>query len=853
MMSCSWGSIYWVTQTIVVCLSVFLSVISFPTTAYSSQGQAVKSHADAGQLWIESHLGESKKHTFLLRGPESRHQLIVTLRQQPSEGSFAVAERKRDMTRLVTYQSAPAGIVQIDETGYVKPLANGQATISVVGPGGRNAYANVTVVEFDTEKEINFADDVVPVFTKLGCNSGGCHGKSDGQNGFKLSLLGFEPSEDYEYLVQEARGRRLFPASPQRSLLLLKATATVPHSGGVRMKEDSQSYKMLRQWIAQGMPYRGQQDATLQRIQVLPEHRILPAGGSQQVSVLAHYSDGSVKDVTRMAQYEASEMAGVERSPSGHMTVGDTPGDIAVMVRYSTSMSVFTATIPLGADVGELPEPKNFIDEHIFEKLQQLGLPPSPVCDDATFLRRTALDIAGRLPSVDETIEFLGSTDPGKRGKWIDRLVDSQGYSDYFANKWSAILRNMRFNDRQKRGNYALHGWVKQSLAVNKPYDEFVRDIVAASGKVVSNPPTVWYSRTKDIKKQMEDMSQLFLGVRMQCAQCHHHPFERWSRQDYYGLAAFFSQVGRKEGPGIDQAVFYHKRGIASTKNPKTDEMVHPTPLGDEPLELSPDSDPRQALVDWMVREDNPFFAHALVNRYWKHFFNRGLVHPEDDLRATNPPSHPQLLDKLAAHFVDSGYDLKALVRLICRSTAYQLASQPNSSNGRDRQNFARYYPRRLNAEVLLDAINTVTEGKSSFKGLPPNIRAVQLPDSGVKDEEGDFQFLKIFGRPAGSSVCECERADTANLAQSLHLLNAQQLQQKLTSGRAKKLGADQGRADPEKIRELYLLAFSRPPGDMELANAIAYLSNAEQDKKHELYEDVLWAMINTKQFMFNH
>ncbi|MGC4006936.1 MAG: DUF1549 and DUF1553 domain-containing protein [Pirellulales bacterium] len=504
--------------------------------------------------------------------------------------------------------------------------------------------------------------------------------------------------------------------------------------------------------------------------------------------------------------------------------------------------------IPLGAKVDNLPPAKNFIDELVAEQWKTLGLPPSKLCDDGTFIRRVSIDITGRLPSGEETAAFEADTTPDKRAKLIDRLVDSAGYADYFANKWNAVLRNKRRMEVQARGTFLFHSWIRTSLLQNKPYDQFVREILAASGEMSENPPVVWYREAKDSIQQQEDAAQLFLGMRIQCAHCHHHPFEKWSQEDYFGLNAFFSRVGRKPGIQPGEEKIFHQRGNAQAVNTKTNKPVKPTGLDAMPLDLGPEQDPRHALVDWMSQPDNKFFAPALVNRYWKHFFSRGLIEPEDDMRVTNPASNPRLLEALAKHFVSHGFDLKDLVRTICNSSTYQLSAEPNEFNGADKQSYARYYPKRLNAEVLLDSLDTLCGSTTKFNGLPEGTRAVQLPDTAVNS-----YFLQVFGKPDGSSACECERTNEANLAQSLHLLNSSDVQNKLAggSGRAAAMAADKTTPPERKIERLYLVAFARKPEPSETAAALAHLEKFKHEKV--AYEDLIWALINTKEFLFNH
>lgn len=796
---------------------------------------------DPGQLLeVQIDTGRTVDGGFVLDGQDSRQQLVVS-------GKFSSGQ-SRDLTGAVTYEIAPEGIVTIEKSGLVIPRADGTATITARTAQGPAGTLKVAVIHFANDPLVNFPNQIVPIFTKLGCNSGGCHGKASGQNGFKLSLLGFEPTEDYEHLVKEGRGRRLFPASPDKSLLLLKPIGEAPHGGGTRLEADSHSYRLMRRWILQGMPYGNDTDPTVARIEVFPTERTMPQKGEQQLLVIAHYSNGVTEDVTGTVKFEPNNPEMAEVSISGLVKTLDLTGDVAVMARYQGQVGVFRASVPLGVPVESTPPPKNFVDDLVFKKLKTLGVPPSGVCDDATFLRRSAIDIAGRLPTPDETQKFLADTNPAKREAWVDTLLASTDYADYFASKWNTILRNKRRNETYARGTRIFHDWIRDSLHTNVPFDQIAGQLLTATGEIGQNPPVAWYREVKDSNEQVEDTAQLFLGLRIQCARCHHHPFEKWSQQDYYGFAAFFSRMQRKPGAQFGEERIVHSRGVPTATNPKTQKAVPPTGLGAPPAAISSDDDPRQKLVDWMTAPDNKFFAPALVNRYWKHFFSRGLVDPEDDMRVTNPSTNQELLDALAKHFIDSKFDLKALVRTICTSQVYQLASTPNDFNANDKQNYSRYYPKRLPAEVLLDAIDSVTESKTGFGGVPQNVRAVQLPDSGFNS-----YFLTVFGRPESTSACECERSSEANLAQSLHLLNSSEVQGKLSaaSGRAALLAGDKSHSQQEKIREIYLRVYSREPLADEAAVAIAHLTKAKDEKL--AFEDILWALVNTKEFLFNH
>ncbi|HYG77447.1 MAG TPA: DUF1549 and DUF1553 domain-containing protein [Planctomycetota bacterium] len=764
---------------------------------------------------------------------------------------------------------------------FVLP-AIGLALLSVSAPASDAAKKKSSKDGRDKNAEtVHFANDIVPILSKYSCNTGGCHGRFNGQNGFKLSLFGYEPLEDYEHIVKEARGRRVSPAAPEQSLLLLKGTNTVPHTGGKRLDPESKDYALIVKWIRQGMPEQSLNPA-LTAIEVEPRETVLKKGATKQLKVIATYSDGTRRDVTRTAIYDPVDKAMATVSSEGLVSLTDIPGDAAVMVRYQGQVTVFRATVPMGKALNKLPAAQNFVDEHVFRKLKILGLPPSPLCEDGPFLRRLSLDIAGRLPTLEETRAFLADSSPDKRDRAIDRLLDSMDYAEFFAGKWSGLLRNKRVEATYERGCVLFWQWIRDSLLANKPYNEFVREILTASGDIEHSPPVAWYRSFKEPHVQMEDVAQLFLGTRMQCAQCHHHPYEKWSQHDYLALSAFFSQIARKPSGIIGEDIVVRKRGDAQILNKKTKEQVKPAALGEKPAPLTANDDPRQALAAWMVADENPYFARTLVNRYWKHFFGRGIVEAEDDIRDTNPPSNPELLDALTKDFIASKYDLKKLIRTITRSRTYQLSSTPNEYNVADRQNFSRYYPKRLMAEVLFDAVNTSLKSDTNFKNLAVNTRAVALPDNSFN---ANSYFLTVFGRPESSSACECERTMEASLAQSLHLLNADEIQQKLgnSRGRAAALSAD-ARSDEEKLKEIYLLALSREPSSDELAQMQGHIAAKiakvtappappapplqgppapAPDKKkiaedinkarRQAWEDILWALINTKEFLFNH
>lgn len=784
----------------------------------------------------------------LLRGPDAAQQLVL----MAPDGS--------DATHAARWRVEPAGFATVEPGGRVRPLADGVGQVVARLPDGREASMPVEVTAHGTSQPVHFANRVVPIFTKYGCNGGGCHGKAAGQNGFRLSLLGFEPEEDYEHLVKEARGRRVFPAAPERSLLLTKAVAQVPHGGGKRMEPGSDDYEVLVRWIRQGMPVGRADAATVARLEVFPAIRTLRADASQQLAVTAVYTDGSTEDVTRGALFEVNDRDLARADDKGLVKAFNLPGEFAVMVRYQGKVATFRGTIPLGAPVASTPPVRNLVDDHVFRRLREVGIPPSGPADDATFLRRVSIDIAGRLPTPAEAAAFLADRSEGRRDAVIDRLLEGTDYADWFANKWAALLRNKRGEGRHVRGTVAFHGWIRDALARNVPYDRMVREVLTASGDMGENPPVAWFRQVNNMQAQLEDTAQLFLGQRLQCAQCHHHPYERWSQQDYWSFGAFFAQVGRRPGSQPGEDAIIHKRGVAEATNKKNGKPVRPAALGSNVGELGPDDDPRVALADWMTSPRNPWFARSLVNRYWKHFMGRGLVEPEDDLRDTNPATHPELLDALAAEFVRSGHDLKALVRLLTRSSTYQLAAEPNDHNARDRHHFSRFYPRRLAAEVLLDGVHAVLGAELKFEGVPAGTRSVCLPDNSYN--AGSY-FLTVFGRPDASSSCECERSQDASLSQALHLLNSKDLQAKLAadSGTAARLALDP-RPEDERVRDLYLLALGRAPRADEVTLAREHVSRkvgkatddpGRSKARREAFEDLVWALVNTKEFLFNH
>jgi hypothetical protein len=790
--------------------------------------------------------------TIALTGSDSSRQLIVTATL--ADGRLA------DLTGDAQYEAADPKVVRVQAGGRVLPLAGGSTEIAV-RYGNRAARVAVRTESIAEELPINFGNQIVPIFTKLGCNAGGCHGKLSGQNGFKLSLLGFEPEVDYAALVEEARGRRLMPAAPDSSLLLLKASGGVAHGGGKRMEVGSDEYRSLRRWIAAGVPFGRPDDPVVVGLSVFPEHRVLTRQARQQFAVTAHYSDGSTEDVTRRAQYESNDQEIAVVDGTGLVRTLALSGEAAVTCRYQGRVATLRVTVPLGAPTpAYVFEPGTVVDKHTLAKWKQLGIVPSGPCSDESFVRRAFLDITGTLPTPKQLSDFIEDKNPNKRDNLVDRLLETPEYAYYFANKWADVLRVKRGNQANRAyGTFSFHQWIREAMAFDKPYDEFARDILAAIGDETKSPPTVWHKDIQTPDQFVDNASQVFLGTRMQCAQCHHHPYEKWSQDDYWGLAAFYGRVGVKTAPvpgaGVqnqqNQRRVLYTKSTGTVVNKRTGKAAVMKALDGEPMEANGDFDPRQKLVDWMVQADNPFFARAVANRYWAHFFGRGIVDPLDDMRVTNLPSNPELLDALARDLVKNGYSLKQLIRTICKSRTYQLSSEPNEFNKHDKQAFSRYYPKRMSAEVLFDAVCQVTGSPSQFPGLPQDRhaprRAIMLPD-----ESFQSYFLDVFGRPQRLSACECERSHEANLAQSLHLLNSEEVQGKIArqGGRAELLAKDP-RPDAEKVEELFLWAVGHKPSAKHLKLA---LDNIEANAKNKklAYENIVWALLNVKEFQFN-
>jgi hypothetical protein len=668
-----------------------------------------------------------------LRGENRRQQLLVTA--ELSDG------RLRDVTHLARFESRDLEVAAVVDSA-IEGRSDGQ-TLVTVRLGNHTATLPVQVSGFAEYPPIHFANDVVPLLSKLGCNSGGCHGRAAGQNGFKLSVFGFDPLADYEAITKEGRARRIFLASPQRSLLLTKPTAQVPHGGGKRIEEGSADFELLHHWIRQGLPVGSNDAPTLVSLRVIPSERMLVFNDRQQILATAAYSDGQERDVTALAGYSSNATHVAEVEPGGVVHSGHVPSSAAISVNYMGQVAAVRISVPRPDAPAEYPElpVRTPIDSLVWTRLKQMGIVPSESADDATFLRRAFLDTIGRLPTVGETRDFLADKEENKRSRWIERILAQEEYADLWALKWADIL----LVDRQKlgeRGAYELHRWLREQFAANRPYDQWVRQLVTATGNSAKNGPANFYRAVDTPDGLARAVPQALLGVRLECAQCHHHPFERWSQDDFYGLAGFFTGLERQP-IGTKSVLVFHP-GLRETRIPISNRIVPTRVLGGPPLATSDVSgDPRAVLAKWITSPENPWFARLAANRLWKHFFGRGLVEPEDDLRSTNPATNEPLLDYLANRLVEQQFNLKAVMQEILNSHVYQLSTIPNASNRDDDQNFSHYYPRRLPAEVLLDAISDATGISESYPGYPPSTRAVQLWDNRLPS-----YFLEIFGRP---------------------------------------------------------------------------------------------------------
>lgn len=772
-----------------------------------------------------------------LVGPAAAQRLVV-LGVGP-DGS------RRD--RTAEARAEPIGPeVALDDRGRLIPRRDGKAEV-VVRVDQLEARLAVEVAGAGAPRTVSFRHEIVPALTKLGCNQGACHGAQHGKGGFKLSLLGFEPEPDYNAIVKSAEGRRVSRSTPEESLLLLKPTLAVAHGGGKKMEPGGREYQLIRQWLEQGAPSPIESEPAVTALALLPADRVLEPGEPQQLVALATFADGNVRDVTDDARFDTLNEGTARVDRSGLATIVGR-GATAIMARYQGHAALARLTVPYarGRDF-DFP-PNNVVDEKAAAKWRALGLVPSGPCTDAEFLRRAMLDAIGTTPTPDEIDAFLADQDPKKRESLVDRLLERPEYVDFWTLKWGDLLR-VNASKLGPQGMLAFNLWLRESFRANKPLDRMARELVTAQGSIYTNGPANYFRVATSPADLAETTAQVFMGVRLQCARCHHHPFEAYGQDDYYGLAAYFARLRTKRSTefglfGNEQVIFVAQSG--DVRNPRTGKVMAPRPLNADPADDP--ADRRRALADWLTRPENPWFARNVANRYWGYLLGRGLVDPIDDLRETNPPSNPELLDALADHFAKVGYDLKALLRLILNSRVYQLSARPTPENRQDTTFFTHYPLKRLTAEQLLDALDAATGTFEKFALRPRGTRAIALPDTNYPS-----YFLDTFGRPARAIACECERGGDPNLGQALHLMNGDLINRKLAErdGRLARIMRDPKLTDETLTTTLYKVTFGRPPTDSELATARALIADAPG--RVAGVQDLFWGLLNSKEFLFNH
>ncbi len=778
-----------------------------------------------------------------LRGQSARHRVLVS---ELTDGRWA------DVTGKSRFTMANPAIASVDSHGFVTPVSDGKTRL-VVNVGGETSHIDVVIRDASVELPVSFELAIQPILTAQGCSVGACHGKARGQNGFQLSLLCFDPEFDHAAITREARGRRISFGSPNDSLLLRKATGRTPHGGGARLSVDGHDYVTIRRWIEAGAPRRIADEPKLESVELLPNQRRQVPMESQQTLVLAHYSDGSVVDVTDRSAFQSNESAVVSVSDKGVIKAGPIPGEATIMTRFMDRIATTNVMIPLSGEVApklyaDLPR-NNFIDGHVWAKLKLLGITPSEDAGDAKFLRRAYIDIIGRLPTAKDVAEFLADKRPNKREVVIDRLLARPEYADHWANKWADLLRPNPYRVGIKAVLNYDH-WIREQFRHNRPYNQTVRDLVSAQGSTWRNGATTLFRDRRSPDELATLFSQLFLGVRLECAKCHHHPFEKWSQDDFYGFAAYFARVRRK-GTGLsppisggEEIILVAKSG--SVKHPLTGEVVQPKPLFGEVPTIGDDDDPRMVLADWMTSEENDYFARVMVNRVWADMMGRGIVEPVDDLRETNPPSNEPLLAELSDEFRKNNFDLKHLIKTIAISRVYSLSSKPTDRNISDTRNYSRHYRVRMRAEVLLDAVADLAGKPFRFSAMPDQSRATQIWTHRVSSI-----FLDTFGRPDPNQDPPCERTTDSTVTQALHLMNSPEIHAKIIADDswAHRL-ASSDRDAGAVVDELYLAIFGRPVTAKE-RQAVAAVIPADAGERRKIIEDLVWSMLNSPEFLF--
>lgn len=774
--------------------------------------------------------------SLTLSSPEASDQIVV----------WGVSDNGEllDLTSIATFASMQKGVAQVASGGAVFAVGDGVVDIEV-SAAGHSARCRVEVANVTHPRPVSFSQEIVPVLTKAGCNSGGCHGKAEGQNGFKLSVFGYDPLADYQAIVLEGAGRRVFPPAPDYSLLLRKATGVSPHGGGRRIELGSRWYRIIERWISEGA--RRDEVSAEQRIvqiEVQPEVVKLSPMGGQQLRVEAVMWDGSRHGITAECDFQTNHAPVADVDNAGRVRASDVPGEAGILVRYQGKVAVCRVVQPLAISEFQAIADLSELDQHVWDKLQALGLPASGLCRDEEFLRRVHLDMIGTLPTPDECREFLADQANDKRARLVDRLFSRPEYAAFWAQKWADLLQVDK-DVLTPLGASAMTRWLRTQIQQNVSYDQFVQSILTAEGSTLGETPAGFFQVQKDPQSLAESTSQLFLGVRIECAQCHHHPFEKWDQSDYVSLAGFFTGVNRTKD--LRGGLKIGDTAGKDLPHPRSGDVIPAAGLGAEPASVGNGVSRRAAYARWVTSPENPFFARTIANRLWAHYLGRGLVEPVDDLRVTNPASNEPLLDALSKLVVDSQFDLQMVTRVIVLSRVYQLSHISVGSNAADEQNYSHFGWKPLPAEVLLDAISQATEVPEEFPGWPRGYRAIQLWDNRLPSS-----FMETFGRPARQTVCSCERGVEPSIAQALHLLNAPNLAEKISSrdGRTSRLAASS--LSMEKVvEELCLATLSRYPSDAERSHLLTAI--AEAPSRQEAVEDILWTLLNTKEFLFNH
>ena len=783
--------------------------------------------------------------TVTLESPEASQQLLVT--------TFAAADgRHMDLTTKVTYELRDPSIATVDDRGLVRPRAEGRSEI-LIRHNDQHVAVPLEVTGFRGPAPVSFRQEVIPILSKAGCNSSECHGKAEGKNGFKLSIFGFDAGADFSALVKEGCGRRVSLAAPGRSLMLAKATGRVPHGGGLRFEVDSYLYRRLHRWISEGARWEAGSDKTgeIISIEVEPREQRLLSGEFQQLRVIARDRAGKPHCVSNLAQYESNSENIAHVDDRGLVQAQEIPGEAVILVRYLEQVSYCQITLPREDTLFERPPEANFIDGLVWDKLQRLGIAPSELADDATFLRRVFLDTIGTLPTGDEARSFLADRSSDKRSRLIDHVLERNEYADYWTMRWLDILRADQLKITPQ-GAVAMQRWLHRGFKENRSFDELARELLTVQGNTSAEGPGSFYKILNKPDEVAKSLSQLLLGVRIECAKCHHHPSERWTQEDYVALAGFFTGVSLKTLPprnpvaASEMAVVV--RAGEDLPHPRSQEPVPTRALGASVADFSQVTDRRVVLANWMTAPENPYFAKAIANRLWAHYFGRGLIEPIDDIRDTNPASNEPLMEALADHMREIEYDLKQFTRSLLNSRSYQLSHVTNQSNHNDVQGFSHASTKALPAEVLLDAICQSAGVMEEFNGWPPGYRAIQVWDNRMPS-----YFFRIFGKPLRVSVCECERSNEPSVAQALHLLNSPEIAEKIGArhGRARKL-AQSDLSNDEIIEQLYLVTLARLPGVEEHRLMQQAFIDVGEDRAAAV-EDVLWTLVNSKQFVYNH